>query len=116
VKALLDAGADKDAGNLTKDTPLHWAALYGNAATVKTLLDGGARPDVRNMVGETPLHKAAGWGHRKVIKALLKGGADPDLADNSGQTPLQVATEARRATSAALLRAGPLSVTPRHMR
>ncbi len=39
-------------------TPLHAAALFGNAAIVALLLDRGASPNAQGQHGETPLHLA----------------------------------------------------------
>ena len=50
------------------NTPLHWAATKGHAATVKTLLAHGADPTVHNRSGQDPANHLRGlplhtsWG------------------------------------------------------
>lgn len=57
----LAAGTDDELG--AKDhygaSPLHWAAMYGGAATVSLLLDRGLAIDAETDFGETPLALAA---------------------------------------------------------
>lgn len=78
-------------------TPLHWAAMDGNADKVRGLLDQGADPNAATVTppntfgppsGETPLHLAAENGHIQVIKLLLNKGADVDSQDSNKDTPL----------------------------
>jgi hypothetical protein len=44
-----------DAKDQLGTTPLHYAALYGNAESVRILLDRGADPNARNKSEATPL-------------------------------------------------------------
>lgn len=88
VEVLLTAGADPDratkAGVVTGafmrdcrtkgETPLHRAAAFGGAATVRRLLKAGARIDARDVNGDTPLSWAS-WHTRPddVLRALCYG-------------------------------------------
>jgi ankyrin repeat protein len=45
---LTSHGADPNATNKRKWTPLHYAALYGSLSTVKTLIQYGARGRFQN--------------------------------------------------------------------
>lgn len=57
-------------------TPLHWAALRGQADVTKLLLAQGADVNVRNKDGETPL-QVAERAKRSAVAQLLKGAAAP---------------------------------------
>jgi len=71
-------------------TPLMYAALYGDADTVRLLLEAGADPNVRNDAGATALM----WAVDDLDKTrlLLKGGADANARSDNGRTPLLSAT------------------------
>lgn len=70
--------------------PLHYAAHFGHAETVKALLSMGA--DVRaNGVGpfkNTALHAASAAGHTTVAEILLNAGADVNATDHHGYVAL----------------------------
>ena len=72
-------------------TPLHAAALIGDAAGVATLLAAGADPSPRDEHGETPLHLAAHIGDAAIVSALLAAGADHAATFHGGMTPLHAA-------------------------
>lgn len=71
-------------------TPLMYAALYGDADTVRQLLEAGADPNVRNEAGATALM----WAVDDLDKTrlLLKAGADANARSDDGRTPLLSAT------------------------
>ena len=60
VVDLLYAGTDIDAKAGDGDTPLIWAARYGNIATTRLLLLLGADRTVKNMYGNTALESICG--------------------------------------------------------
>ena len=70
-------------------TPLMYAVLYGDLATVRRLLDGGANPNVRNDAGATALM----WAVDDLDEArlLIERGADPNAKSDDGRTPLLIA-------------------------
>jgi len=86
----------------TDFTPLHAAALKGNAALVELLLSRGA--DVNAACTSTSksytyrkgtaLHLAAREGHTDVVKVLLQHGADVNARVNDEITPLALAKDA----------------------
>ena len=76
MRALLDAGADKDHAANDGCTPLYIAAQNGHDAVVRTLLDAGADNDLATNDGATPLFMAAQEGHATIVRALLGAGAD----------------------------------------
>jgi len=58
IEVLLELGADVNAGEHERGTPLYRAAMCGNVHTTRLLLDHGARVDAPNRDGETPLEYA----------------------------------------------------------
>ena len=77
AKSLLDRGANVNAEDVYKWTPLHNAAWNGHTEVVKLLLDRGANVNAENDVKRLPLYKAARMGHTEVAKLLILNGADP---------------------------------------
>lgn len=75
--------------NKLKDTPLHYAALYGSTEAIRILLAAGADPKVRNQAGASPLVYAA-WNFERT-RLLVESGAAVNGAENGGVTPLMVA-------------------------
>jgi ankyrin repeat protein len=69
--------------------PLHYAALYGSAESVKVLLEAGAQTEVRNVGDVTPLIYAA--TDLAKVKLLLAKGADVKAVSKQGRTALHLA-------------------------
>ena len=71
-------------------TPLFYAAAWGNEEVVKLLLGREeVSPDYWDDYGRTPLLYAAQKGHGEVVEMLLeRGDVNPDHPDNDGRTPL----------------------------
>jgi ankyrin repeat protein len=88
IDFLVTCGADVNARNQRKVTPLHMAARYGLSLVAATLLRHGAEVNARDANHETPLYRAANLGHPAVARVLLDHGGDPNLPDRLGQTPL----------------------------
>lgn len=87
---LLDAGADVNAANRRRSTPLHWA--IDDEAKVRLLLARGAAVNATQVEGRTPLYQAASLGDGlPIVKLLLTQGADPNIAIANGRTPLMAA-------------------------
>lgn len=88
-----DAGLDVAAadGPAAKNTPLHWAAAFGQLEAVLALLTRGVPSDPRNANGDTPLRDAAAAGHVPVVRELVAAGADPSCKNNEGSAPVDVA-------------------------
>ena len=91
VKKLLRDGANPNAENNHKLTPLQHAAYWGEGAIVEALLRAGADVHHDNGHGWTALHSAAVSGGMKsrkdVIEQLKKAGAKDDVKDKHGWTP-----------------------------
>lgn len=92
-------------------TPLHWAAIEGDADDIQGLLEAGADVNATEdfFGGERALHWAAYTGRAAAVQVLLDAGAEIDARDDAGETAVR---EAVRATDhgfvalAALLVAG----------
>ena len=85
---LVAAGADLEAVDYRRQTPLQAAAYAGDAAAVRLLVGHGA--DARRQLdyGRTALHGAARAGATEAVAALLEAGASADSADVNGERPL----------------------------
>jgi hypothetical protein len=88
---LGEACSGSSTRGLFGDTPLHVAAIRGDAHIIALLLDAGAEIDARGEYGHTRLHEAASQGHIEVVKLLLSRGADPGVRNDWGQTAKEIA-------------------------
>src|SRR5262245_46468341 len=90
AEALLARGADvhAQATNDLGTTPLLWAVMGQEMATVTLLLDHGADVNEATAAGSTPLHKAAMLGNVALVRLLLARGAKVNARNSRGQTPL----------------------------
>ena len=95
IERLLRSGIDVSVTdtNTTKNTPLHWAASFGNAVTIQLLLEQfGADPNTKNFQNMTPLHDAVIRNDLEIVKVLIKFGADPTIKNSKdGKTPIDQA-------------------------
>ncbi|KAH3749491.1 hypothetical protein DPMN_183989 [Dreissena polymorpha] len=84
VKILLYHGAQIDATDFMKNTPLFGVCEMGHTDVVQTLIDDGARVGM--------LDKDASLGdHAYICQTLMKYVVDPNIKDSSGRTPIQCA-------------------------
>ena len=91
VKALLAAGAARDATDAEGHTAVMRAAAEGQAATIAALLVAGANANVAEPTNkDTALMLAASQGHAAAVEALLAGGAKAGLKDVDGDTALSM--------------------------
>jgi ankyrin repeat protein len=93
VDYLINAkGIDLNQPNITNETPLMFAALYGRLAEVKILVDQKQVPV--NRPGWTPLHYACTNGHVEIATFLLDKGAAVDAPSPNETTPIMMAIRA----------------------
>lgn len=92
---VLESGADPNAADEYKRSPLHLASCRGYILIVQQLLKFGANPNVVDSLGNTPLHlaviSASSNNFNVVVRVLLQGGASVHMYDRSGKTPLELA-------------------------
>ncbi|XP_053126363.1 ankyrin repeat domain-containing protein 27 isoform X2 [Hemicordylus capensis] len=72
-------------------TPLHIAAIYGQASLIDLLVSKGAVVNATDYHGSTPLHLACQKGYQNVTLLLLHYKASTEVQDNNGNTPLHLA-------------------------
>jgi ankyrin repeat protein len=73
-------------------TPLHYAAVYGSAESVRIILGAGGDPNARNRSQATPL--IYGAYNLEKARLLVEKGGDVNARANDGSTPLYVASGA----------------------
>uniref|UniRef100_A0A8C1ML56 E3 ubiquitin-protein ligase MIB1 n=1 Tax=Cyprinus carpio TaxID=7962 RepID=A0A8C1ML56_CYPCA len=86
IEVLHRGGADLNARNKRRQTPLHIAVNKGHLQVVKTLLDFGCHPSLNNTdsEGDTPLHDAISKKRDDMLSVLLEAGADVTITNNNG--------------------------------
>src|SRR6266478_4768295 len=91
MKLLLEHGADVNAVNKRKSTPLFWC--MHDEAKVRMLLDHGAKVSTSNIDGRTAVYQAVSMANAvPVLRLLLDKGADPNAKTLTGMTPLIAAS------------------------
>ncbi|XP_066492882.1 ankyrin repeat domain-containing protein 27 isoform X2 [Tiliqua scincoides] len=72
-------------------TPLHVAAICGQAPLIDLLVSKGAVVNATDYHGSTPLHLACQKGYQNVTLLLLHYKASTEVQDNNGNTALHLA-------------------------
>jgi hypothetical protein len=115
ARALLAVGANPNATDLQRLTPLHRAAWRNDDAMVRLLVENGAVWHLRDAHGLSPLHVAAGSDRlgevkAKALDALLEAASRPeaslpaasdDLLDHAGFPPSAMLAAAPHSAEAA---------------
>lgn len=92
LQALIDSGADVNAGNYCFNcTPLHYAAAWGQLDIAEALIANGADVNALDRDGNPPTFSAIISGHIDILKVLIHSGADVFIANYSGETALSLA-------------------------
>lgn len=87
VRILLDKGAEIDAIDTGRRTPLMEASMLGYPEIVRLLLDHGADPNLQTQ-GETALRNAVLSQMYEVADVLISAGADVNQRDARGESIL----------------------------
>ena len=85
IRKLIECGADVNACDENRATPLYRAAWL-NSKVVPVLAQHGAKVNILSSSNRSPLSNAAQGSYdfeskKKAVKALLTAGADPHLGD-----------------------------------
>lgn len=92
LRWLIEAGADINAVDVYRFTPLMRAVDNQHLQAVSTLLRlGGAKVNIQDESYNTALHFAVANGHSEVIAMLLQHGANPLQKNRDGITPIDLA-------------------------
>lgn len=92
ARLLVETGADVNARNWRKVTPLHRAVRGGRIGYVRFLLDQGADVNAADVAGDTPLRRAVTQPERlAVAELLIQWGADAGHKPKSGKSLAQLA-------------------------
>ena len=92
VQLLLDNGADVNASDADRSTPLICASSSGNGKVVELLLKNGAYVDSPAKYWTTALIMASSKGHANIVELLLKNGANVNASDRHENTALILAS------------------------
>ncbi|KAJ5183363.1 ankyrin [Penicillium capsulatum] len=90
LSLLLDHGANVNALDNSRETPLHWAASQPFPSHLHVLLERGANIEPRNTLGDTPLHCTAMAGMDANMQILCDHGADSKVVNRRGLSPMEV--------------------------
>jgi len=89
--ALIGGGAQVNEGDVSGNTPLMWAAMYGQTNVMRVLLRYDAKVNARSHSDETALIWAAREGHDAAAQQLLAAGADCNLQNHNQYSALSTA-------------------------
>ncbi|DAZ97081.1 TPA: hypothetical protein N0F65_001265 [Lagenidium giganteum] len=81
LQETIARGADVNAKSLKLNTPLHFAAMNGNAVATAVLLEHGANASAINEDKRSAVYLAKKWRHRAVEELVKPSGTDSDERD-----------------------------------
>lgn len=103
VIRMLEDHKDANVTDMNGETPLCYAAQFGDVRMAQALLYYGAQVDARDPFGNTALHWAAQRGSTDVIQLLLGAKASVDTQNKQGVTPLMMAAKSGQVPAVRLL-------------
>lgn len=103
VEQLIEAGANVNADDSLKRTPLFAAVFCNHPQAVNLLIDRGSDINARDFSGLSPVHAAVVVGAMDAVKALIAKGANLDIQNTAGRTPLHLAAATNQIAMVELL-------------
>ena len=91
AQLLIEHGADVNALDGNRKTPLHLASSRGRTRTYAALIEHGADVNAQDQDHSTPLHLASFSGRPETVQLLIEHGADVNAQDGNHSTPLHLA-------------------------
>ncbi|KAL3868374.1 hypothetical protein ACJMK2_041187 [Sinanodonta woodiana] len=88
IELLHHGGADINARNKRRQTPLHIGVNKGHIGVVKTLLELCCHPSLQDSEGDTAVHDAISKKRDDMIALLLEHHADISVTNNNGFSAL----------------------------
>lgn len=88
VAELIVKGANVNAADENRNTPLMRAAKGGHTPVINLLIEKGVDVNTKNKFGYTALREAAQEGHVDAVVALLNHGADINAVSDYGESAL----------------------------
>lgn len=113
LQKYMEKGAQVNAEDLGKWTPLNWTIAYQDVEKSMFLLDKGANIEHRTNNGRTPFSYAVTGGNIALVQVLLQYGANQHASDEMGYTPLIYAIMSQNAEITQLLLKNGARVTDR---
>lgn len=103
TKLFLDATKDINEVDDHGNSPLHFAAIWGNTSILKLLLDAGADLEAKDFHERTPLFRAYKSENLDIFKVLIEAGANVNASDDDEITPLHLAVNSHNTAIVKLL-------------
>jgi len=91
IELLIARGADIEASDARRRTPLLYAATHRRSSAARCLLDHGAKLTARDVDEHTALHIAVQDDHAATVALLIQHGANVNATLKQGTTPLHSA-------------------------
>jgi len=88
IDRILSLGADPDARDDRKRSPLTVAVMQGNDSVVERLLHENAAVNITDRQGWTPLVHAIKSGNASIVRLLLDHGANKNVRGSDGMLPI----------------------------
>lgn len=103
VEQAIEAGANVNATDALKRTPLFAAAFCNHPQVADLLIDKGSDIGAKDFNDMSPLHAAVVVGGAETVKALLAKGANIDIPNAASRTPLHLAAATNQTALVGLL-------------
>ena len=93
VELLIQKGANVNAKDNYRYTPIFIAAMNGHKEIVEILIQNGANVNARDKDGVTVLMEASRRGYRDIIRLLIQNGANVNARDRWGKSAILYAND-----------------------